>query len=153
MPNPPVPTYLKLLNGNPGKRPINQDEPQPKGNLSDAPDWLSDGQKEIWEYAIQNAPVGLLKMLDQSILEAWVVAKSMHQYANTKVQKHGQLVKTPNGNWIQNPYLSILNKQAIIMMKAVNEMGFSPASRTRVKVEIDKGKTNPFDDLKQFDGD
>jgi hypothetical protein len=36
---------------------------------------------------------------------------------------------------LQSPYLAILNKQAQIMLKAGAELGFSPASRTRVQVE------------------
>jgi P27 family predicted phage terminase small subunit len=153
MPNPPKPTYLKLLNGNPGKGPINRDEPQPQGELVEPPDHLSPAQKESWRYAIANAPTGLLKLLDQSILETWVVAQELHRYANGQVQQYGQLVKLKSGAWIQNPYLAILNKQALIMMKATAEMGFSPASRTRVHIDPGQTASNPFDDLKRFDGD
>jgi hypothetical protein len=43
------------------------------------------------------------------------------------------LVKAPNtGLPIQSPYLPIVNKQALIMMRAVDHLGFSPASRTRI---------------------
>lgn len=153
MPNPPVPTYLKVLNGNPGKRPLNKNEPQPAGNLVEPPDHLSDEQKECWRYAIENAPSGLMKLLDQSVLETWVVAQVLHRKANDQVSKYGMIVKTPGGAWIQNPYLCILNKQAIIMMRAAAEMGFTPASRTRVQIEPPKKGSNPFEDLKQFDGD
>jgi hypothetical protein len=37
MPNPPVPTHLKIIRGNPGKRKINKNEPKPVGDLKDAP--------------------------------------------------------------------------------------------------------------------
>lgn len=144
---------MKVLNGNPGKRPLNKNEPLPAGELIDPPDHLSDPQKEAWRYAVENAPRGLMKLLDQSVLETWCVAQVLHRAANDQVTRYGMIVKTPTGAWIQNPYLSILNKQALIMLKASGEMGFTPASRTKVQVEPDKKGSNPFEDLKQFDGD
>ena len=41
------------------------------------------------------------------------------------------------------PYFAILNKQAQIMIKAGAELGFSPASRSRVQVVAVSG-SNPF---------
>ena len=59
----PVPTHLKVIRGNPGKRALNRNEPVPVGDLVDAPDWMTDTQKAGWKYAIDNAPLGLLKKL------------------------------------------------------------------------------------------
>ena len=39
------------------------------------------------------------------------------------------MVKTKDGNAIQNPFLSIMNKQALLMSRFGSEMGFSPAAR------------------------
>lgn len=38
----PKPTALKVLEGNPGHRPLNKKEPLPKGRLPRCPDWLED---------------------------------------------------------------------------------------------------------------
>ena len=38
---PPKPTYLKVLEGNPGKRPLNENEPKPKPSAPKCPAWLS----------------------------------------------------------------------------------------------------------------
>jgi phage terminase small subunit len=46
---------------------------------------------------------------------------------------------------VQSPYLSILNKQAMIMLKAASEMGFTPASRSRVEVSDDEQEADPAD--------
>ena len=48
------------------------------------------------------------------------------------VQKHGAMIKSPNGYPMQSPYLSHANKQFEIMMKIATEFGFTPASRARV---------------------
>jgi P27 family predicted phage terminase small subunit len=131
----PVPTKLKIVRGNPGKRALNHDEPIPPGDLAEPPDWLSASQKAGWNYAIENAPKGLLKCLDRSVLTAWVVAEDLHRRASEQVDKFGILTKAPNtGLAIQSPYLPVVNKQAAIMMKAAEQLGFSPVSRSRIQL-------------------
>jgi hypothetical protein len=43
----PVPTMLRELHGNPRKVALPKHEPKPGGDLLDAPDWLSEGQRTI----------------------------------------------------------------------------------------------------------
>lgn len=140
----PKPTVLKLVTGNPGKRAINTKEPKPQGNLYDAPKWLTKSQAASWAYAIECAPLGLLKRIDRSVLVAWVVAEDLHRQAIEKLNGGALLIKTPNGMPVQSPYLSIVNKQAQIMLKAGSEMGFTPASRSRVEQD---GETNDGDEF------
>lgn len=123
------------MTGNPGKRALNKREPKPSGNLADAPDWFNDEQKATWAYAIASSPFGLLKRVDRSVLVVWTVAEVLHRQAAIRLTTAGMLVKTPNGMPVQSPLLSIVNKQAAIMMKAAAEMGFTPASRSRVEVD------------------
>ncbi len=132
----PKPTALKVLTGNPGRRPLNQREPKPKGALGEAPAWLTPGQREVWGEAVASAPRGLLTRLDASVLLVWVVAKELHREASEAVARFGMLSETPNTREpIQSPYLAIMNKQALIMLKAAAEMGFTPSSRSRVSVD------------------
>lgn len=141
----PKPTHLKLLAGNPGKRPVNVNEPKPRGDLSEAPDWLSDTQKESWAYAIDNAPAGMLKRLDRSALTAFIVAEDLHRQASIAVAKFGLVTKSPlKGEPMQNPYLAIINRQAQIMLKAAAELGFTPSSRSRVEVSGSSNGENRF---------
>ncbi len=147
----PKPTALKELEGNPGKRPLNKREPKPAGDLFAAPTWMTDTQREGWAYAITHAPYGLLKQLDRSILAIWVVAEDLHREAAEKIAQYGLLTKSPNaGLPLQSPYLAILNKQAQIMLKAGAELGFSPASRTRVQID---GLTGPLAWLRDKNSD
>ncbi|WP_343347628.1 phage terminase small subunit P27 family [Sphingomicrobium sp. XHP0239] len=131
----PKPTHLKVVEGNPGRRPLNTKEPKPKGNLYDCPEHLNADQRKVWKYAIECAPHGLLKRVDRSVLLAWVVAEDLHRQATEKLNEHSLLISTPNGMPVQTPYISIINKQAAIMVKAASEMGFTPASRSRVEVD------------------
>lgn len=146
----PVPTHLKVIRGNPGKRALNKNEPQPEGDLSAPPDWMSETQKKGWTYAIENAPCGLLRKLDRSVLTAWVVAEDLHRRATQQVDKFGIITKAPNsGVPIQSPYLPVVNKQAQIMLKAAEQLGFSPASRSRIQLlgAVSGGVDDEWDDL------
>ena len=69
--------------------------------------------------------------------------------AQAGISKTGLLVKSPNtGVPMQSPYLAIANKQAQIMTKAAVEMGFTPASRSRVQVlETANAEHDPWDDI------
>jgi P27 family predicted phage terminase small subunit len=148
----PKPTWLKVIAGNPGRRPLNEDEPVPTGDLSAPPEWFDDSQKAAWSYAVSHAPEGLLKRLDREVMVAYAVASALHRLASTKVAAQGPIVKTKWGIK-PNPYMAVQNKQAVIMMRAAAELGFTPSARSRVKVS--KGKAagqNQFEGLKEFDG-
>jgi P27 family predicted phage terminase small subunit len=120
---------LKKLHGNPGKRRLPATEVQGQGLLWAPPAWFDDEQREQWTYALQFAPSGLLTATDREVLAIWCVAAVEHARAVLEVRKLGQVVQTKDGNAIQNPFLPIVNKQAMIMLKTGSEMGFSPASR------------------------
>ena len=132
----PKPSHLKVIAGNPGRRPLNKREPKPSGDLKAAPDWMTAQQIKIWEEAIRTAPKGLLKELDESILSVWVIARDMHQEASSEIARSGLMTTTPKtGDSIQSPYVAVVNRQALIMMKAAAEMGFTPSSRSRVAID------------------
>lgn len=147
----PKPTWLKVVEGNPGKRPLNDAEPQATGDLLTPPDWLSPSQREVWQNAIENAPPGLLRGIDESVFTVWVIAKDMHRNAAEKIAQSGTLVRMPNSSIaVQSPWVPVLNRQALIMLKACSEMGFTPSSRSRVKVENAHRGKNRFADLKEI---
>ncbi len=130
MPGPrKMPTHLRLLHGVPDHRPLPVDEPLGVGVLRAPPDWFDEEQNAQWHCAIENAPPGLLTATDREVLVVWTVASVEHARAAQEVRKLGAIVKTKDGNAIQNPFLPVVNRQAVIMMRAGGEMGFSPASR------------------------
>jgi P27 family predicted phage terminase small subunit len=132
------PTHLKLIEGKSYRMGSRANEPIPSGNLKNSPDHLNDRQRAIWYYAIEHAPNGLLKQLDQAMLAAWCVAQALHEEATTALNNGPTIIKTPNGMPMQSPWVGILNKQTIIMRSLVSELGFSPASRTRISIDQDE---------------
>lgn len=136
----PVPTVLTKLHGNPGDRPLPKGIPEPTGALTDVPEWMTPGQVANWRYAIENSPPGLLKLIDRGVLIAWVVAEDIHRQACIEQAKIQLVVKmADNPMPMQSPYLPIINRQALIMMRAASELGFSPTARPRIH-------DNPIDD-------
>lgn len=133
----PKPTVLKQLHGNPGKRALPKHEPVAQGILQEPPSWLPENAKAGWRYAMQHAPAGLLRKIDAGVLAVWVVAESLHRDATEKQIALGGLVYKPKGSEVhlQSPYLAIINKQAMIMLKAASELGFSPVARPRITGE------------------
>lgn len=151
----PKPTWLRVIEGKAGHRPLNTDEPQPTGDLDAPPDWMSASQQAAWRYAIAHAPAGLLKLLDRSALTTFIIAEDLHREAAKKVEKFGTVIKTPGGP-MQSPYMGVLNRQAEIMKRAAAEMGFSPSSRSRVGATGRRAKRRQdsrFADLKELHED
>jgi len=104
---------------------------------------MTERQKTTWSEVVALSPPGLLKDVDASVFSVWVVAFDLYQEASNKLARTGMLIKAPNtGVPMQSPYLAIVNKQAQIMMKAAAEMGFTPASRSRVVVKSDAAKAD-----------
>jgi phage terminase small subunit len=131
----PHPIELRELHGNPTDRPIPKGVPEPTGYLSEPPDWMTPDQRLSWVYVMQNAPPTLLKRIDRGVLATWCVAESMHRDAVMAQAATGQLLvrgAAPGSMPFQSPYIAIINRQALIMMRAADHLGFSPASRPRI---------------------
>lgn len=146
------PTWLKLLDGNPGHKPINKLEPVPKDPIGPPPADFTAEQRAIWQHAIAAAPPGLITELDRQTLIGYCVSAALYEQARIRVNTHGALVKTPvTGVPMQSPWLSIQNKQWQLMKQAISELGFSPTSRPRVKIEKNLADFGGgFDDLKEI---
>jgi len=124
-----VPARLRELHGYPDHQSFTTEEPEGVGDIWSPPGYFDDEQRAEWHYAVEHAPAGVLSGTDRGLLTIWVAASVEHARALVEVRRAGQVVKTKDGNVIQNPYLPILNRQAMIMLRAGAEMGFSPASR------------------------
>lgn len=143
----PAPTRLKLLRGNPGKRALNKVEPKPTGltKVPPAPAQLGDvGKKEWKRMGKELLTMGLLSKCDLPALAGYCASYELWVDAYQNVNLKGSIVKTAGGNIIQNPYLSIANRQMAEMRKWLSEFGCTPSSRSRVQVQEKKGE-DPFE--------
>ena len=68
----PKPTRMKVLTGNPGKRPLNQTEPQPEPVIPDCPVELGPSARREWDRLVgQLASLRILTPLDRAALAAY----------------------------------------------------------------------------------
>jgi len=124
---------MKVLTGNPGKRPMNKHEPKPEPIVPDCPTELGPVARREWDrLASELAKLKILTALDRAALAAYCGAYALWAEATEVIQKYGTMVKSPSGYPIQSPYVSIANRQAEIMMRIASGFGFTPASRSRI---------------------
>jgi P27 family predicted phage terminase small subunit len=147
----PKPTHLHIVEGTVAAK-HNPDEPMPDLDLGPPPNWMCAEEKELWQRVGREAPEGMLRSLDRSVLQVWVTACYQHTMATMHIREYGMVVKNPrNGKAMENPHVSIQVRMAVKLMKASAELGFSPTSRPRVKVEKGSRKKSAFDGLKELD--
>lgn len=136
----PLPAAIKKVKGTLQKCRINPHEPRPPRLLGEPPDYMSDVAKEAWRYAIENAPLGLLSSLDAAVLERWANCAGLYREALAKINRAGvagMIIKTPSGILRRSPLMDVIRDLALEMKGYESEMGFTPASRSRVTLSAE----------------
>ena len=153
------PTQLKVLNGNPGKRPLNDREPQPNRVAPEElhhvkPDMLREGQSQdpdtmlgaasrMWdEMAPELLRLGLLANVDINALMAGCIAWGMAVEASKKLSKEGLTVEEPKTDRTgavvgyaikKHPVAQIARDNYAAYRAWCQEFGLTPASRPRLQ--------------------
>lgn len=142
----PKPTALKILAGNPGKRPLNRNEPHPTGTPT-CPKHLDKAAKIEWRRISRElTSLGLLTNVDRTALAAYCAAYSRWANAEEQLQKFGHVIKSPkSGLPIPNPYLSVSNRALDHMRKFGTEFGLTPASRCKLSISSPAKTEDPFE--------
>lgn len=130
---PPQPTALRLIRGNPGKRPLPKREPKPTLGTT-APKWLSPYAKTEWVRVYKEAAnLGMITKLDRASLAAYCEALADFRKATEEAAKSLPLVKLTTGNYQENPLYRQKRQAMAGVIKAAAELGFTPSARTRVQ--------------------
>ncbi len=79
--------------------------------------------------------MGLLTEADHDALAMYCETWATWKRAEAQVQRKGEVVKTVNGNVIQNPYLAIANRAKRDALMLAREFGMTPSARTRISVD------------------
>lgn len=144
----PKPTALRVLEGNPGKRPLSKDEPKPKLGIPKCPGWLELEAKREWKrIAVELERVGLLTVVDGAALAGYCQAYARWRQAEEIITRDGLTFETPNGYVQQRPEVSIAQKSLSLVKGFCSEFGLTPSARARMTVS-EKGdgeEESPFD--------
>ena len=137
------PAALHALKNFPGgSRPI-PEEVEAVGDLESCPDWFDAERREVWEHSIAHAPKGVLKIIDRNTLAIYCHAVATHKAAVLALAEEGMVKVAPSGYEQPSPWIAIMNTQAKTILQAGAEMGFTPASRSKVSAGPVK-KSNAF---------
>ena len=131
----PKPTVLKVLEGNPGKRPLPKNEPTPAPLMPDCPDWLDAEAKKFWhKYGPKLHALGLLTEVDGPAFDVVCQRYSLWVKCEKRLKKKGLISKSQSGYEQQRPEVSIA-KQALADVRVfLAEFGMTPSSRRRMSV-------------------
>ena len=147
----PLPIAVKQIKGTAQKCRINPREPKPVGQLCAAPEYMSEAAKEAWNYAVENSPPGLLSALDGAILERWANCSGLYREALSKINRagvSGMIIKTPSGILRRSPLMDVIRDLALEMKGYEAEMGFTPASRSRISTSADAPReSDPWSEI------
>ena len=146
----PQPTALKVLRGNPSKRPINRDEPTiapadesfdtPPRELANDPD----AEKEWRRVAPLLRVARLVTESERAALVALCQQWSRYLAAHAQVIALGMCIETTKAVPIPNPYLLVADRALTHCHRLWSELGLTPTGRARAnKIGAPKGDTAP----------
>src|SRR5262245_47442179 len=114
----PKPTHLRLLQGNPGKRPINKNEPKPAAKPPKPPEHLNAVALAEWNRLSQElSTLGLLTSVDSTAFSAYCMVYARWIDAEEALKKTGPVVRSPSGYPMISPYYTVAN-QSLQQMRA-----------------------------------
>jgi P27 family predicted phage terminase small subunit len=152
----PDPNALKLIKGNPGRRPI-KPSPQPTPVAPEPPSWLDAEARKKWkELAPELEKVGLLTAVDGATFAMMLVHYSLAVEAvrelkriRRELRKDGKKqhpllatdeMKMPR----KHPLHQILRDHSSAFKAYMPEFGLSPSSRSRLSIQEPEGEEDFF---------
>lgn len=132
----PIPTAMKVLAGNPGKRRLNTNEPKPAPKAPPKPTHFDREGNKAWKWLTGVlGKNGLLAESDQAIITIYCDTWSQYVAIRKELAKKGAaqfILRSDKGAFYRNPLVdteSMLKKQ---LMTCLSELGLSPTSRVRL---------------------
>jgi P27 family predicted phage terminase small subunit len=127
---------MKKLEGNPGKREINHQEPQPEVVIPKCPAHLKGEARNEWNRITKElVKLKIVSNVDRAALVGYCQAWGDYIRACKEVETEGEVIISDKGGMYQNPWVSIKNSAVDRMVRISSEFGMTPSSRSRIKIE------------------
>ena len=147
----PIPTEIKILEGNPGKRPLNTHEPKPLKKAPPCPKWLEAEAKKEWRrLAKALEAMGVLTEADMAAFAGYCQSYARWKEAEGRITDRGLVIRTPSGYPQQVPYISIAQQYLKLMQQFAEQFGLTPAARSRIIAA--NGENAAADDMDELLG-
>lgn len=145
---PPKPTTLKVLEGNPGKRPLPKNEPKPRPISPKCPSWLDREAKKLWKQLMPELErLGLMSIIDGAAFEAVCQNYATWVKCEKYLKKQGMTFETDTGYITQRPEVAIGQKALKAVHTFMTEFGLTPASRVRLGTKASSEEDDPMEAL------
>lgn len=129
----PKPTRLKLIAGNPGRRPLNPAEPQIPASVPEPPPNLSAAALAEWHrLAPALARAGILTAFDRAALGGYCAAWGSFVDAEEALRSGGAVITGYRGSPVVNPHCRVRDRALELMARFAAELGLTPSSRSRI---------------------
>ena len=149
----PLPTALKLLRGNPGKRPLNRGEAKPTPDTGNVSRWLDAMAKEEWRRVVAELRcAGLLTVVDRAALEAYCQTYARWRWAEDVLRAKGHVYLTATGFLKDRPEVGIAERSLKLMKAFMVEFGMTPSSRSRISLPPPDKEEDPFETYLRTEG-
>ena len=143
---PRKPNALKILEGNPGKRQLNEDAPSPVGG-AEMPVYVKGYAVEIWNQVIGSMPPNLYSAVDSVGLASFCVAVSQYRRATEQLEIEGLTIEDAEGNMKAHPALTAQTKALNVIAQIGSRLGLDPTSRSAMRMPRDPKAPSKFDGL------
>ena len=142
-----APTALKLLRGNPGRRPLPANEPKPRVMLPKPPAHLGEVEvAEWWRMGRMLVRLGIMTELDSVALAAYCQVYGRWVEASEAAKKYGTvLVDAKSSKLYKSPYLQIATEAWAQMVRMLVELGATPVARPKVTAQPKPTKADPME--------
>jgi P27 family predicted phage terminase small subunit len=150
----PNPNKLKLVRGNPGKRPMKKGKPKPADKMLACPAFLDKVAKREWRRITKVlAGTGLFAAADIVILAGYCAAYSTWIEAQKNLREHGRVVLAAGGQSKLSPWNRVSNQAFDQIFKLSGELGLTPMARVRLigSATIPTPETEIEDDFSDLD--
>ena len=140
----PTPTQLRVLEGNPGRRPLRKNEPKPPAGDVACPDYLVDDlARAAWaELAPALLACGILTPLDRDLLASFCQARANIQRCLADLDYLNSRGRRAFDSEL-NKVLTEYRQHATLLTKTGAALGMAPAERARLPVSPEKIETIP----------
>jgi P27 family predicted phage terminase small subunit len=146
----PTPTVLKLIQGNPGKRAINKNEPKPERGIPRRPAHLDAKGKVAWKNLCKTLDkMGVLTLADSYALEILCSIYARIRDLQKALKVHGSTTYTAVNNAGDEMHKSMpevqqLEKAESLFRSYITEFGLTPSSRTKLETAENQDKDDPL---------
>lgn len=155
---PPKPTRLKIIEGNPGKRPLNVNEPEPEHGIPPMPDWLKAFPVAVKEWERESEildGMGIMTYADAPNLAHRVYLESLLQEIADRIRKEGMTYDIVRmdamGNEIiqhnSHPLLAKFKELTAEYRQIGSLLGLDAGSRSKMSVDPDWKRKRKFGGL------